>query len=168
MALKKDRSALKKRIAILCFGFFLRAVIFSCSVAAAEDGPVADPVSSKVFSEILSPFCPGRSLNDCPSQKAHELKDSIRQQLKEGKSPDAVVENVVAEYGEQYRASPKLSGFGWVAWCLPFIFVGLGIFAIIAKVRGISKSEALPSQPLKLSEEDKIRIERELASLKDD
>jgi cytochrome c-type biogenesis protein CcmH len=76
-----------------------------------------------VYLEIQSPFCPGRALSDCPTEKAQKLRDEIRLSLEAGRSKDEVVEDIIARYGEEYRAKPKASGFGILAWLMPFAFI---------------------------------------------
>lgn len=95
-----------------------------------------DQKAYQVYQQVFSPFCPGRSLNDCPSSKAHELKLSIRQQLEQGVPADVVLEQVFKQYGDQYRAVPPYAGFGRLVWWAPLGFLACGALAALMVARG--------------------------------
>jgi cytochrome c-type biogenesis protein CcmH len=94
-----------------------------------------DAAADQVYQQVLSPFCPGRALSDCPSQKAHDLKAEIRGQLAQGESAAAVLAGVFARYGDQYRAVPGYAGFGLVAWLGPALFLVVGAVVALRMVR---------------------------------
>ena len=73
-----------------------------CSVAgqpvtAAPAPPVAsadaavEAESRAIFTEVMSPFCPGLTLADCPSPDAFTMRGDIERRLKTGESRDAIV-----------------------------------------------------------------------------
>lgn len=96
-----------------------------------------------VYLEIQSPYCPGRALSDCPTEKAEKLRDEIRLSLEAGQTKDRVVEDIIARYGEEYRAKPKASGFGVLAWLMPFVFILVlaSLFFKRVKVKGQEQLE---------------------------
>ena len=165
---------------ILATLFFLAILPNLVSAQGLTDAPnreALDRQAAGLYQQVFSPFCPGRSLNDCPSSKAQELKIEMRQKLEEGVSPDAVLEQVFERFGEQYRAVPRYDGFGRLVWWAPIGFVALGglLALIIARGRKAGLSSKLASnQQVKddkspsskaLSAEVKSEIERELAAL---
>ena len=88
-------------------------------VAAGELDPALEMEASQVFEGMMSPFCPGRLLRDCPSTSAHELKDKIRGMISEGKSREEILDQMAVLYGEHIRSSPPTKGFGLVGWLTP-------------------------------------------------
>ena len=100
-------------------------IIFALCLAI----PASAADESYVFTHFLSPFCPGRTLQDCPSKKATELKAEIRNRLNSGQTDEQVLNDLLKEYGEQYRAAPTIEGFGSLAWFVPlgFFLLGLGV-----------------------------------------
>ena len=67
----------------------------------------------------MSPYCPGRSLVECPSQAATELRLWIQAQERAG-APRAEVEAVLFErFGDQLRHAPRAEGFGLWAYLVP-------------------------------------------------
>jgi cytochrome c-type biogenesis protein CcmH/NrfF len=95
-----------------------------------------DRKAYEVYQQVFSPFCPGRSLNDCPSSKAHDLKLEIRQQLEQGADPAVVLERVFQRFGDQYRAVPQYSGFGKLVWWAPLSFLIIGAIVALFIARG--------------------------------
>ena len=122
------------------------------ALAAPSDAEL-DKRSYQLYQQVLSPFCAGRSLNDCPSSKAHDLKLQMRQRLAAGDSDEVILADFLKEFGEKYRAVPEYSGFGLFAWWMPIAFLALG--AIVALRLAISKrgKEAMPGKELRDSSE---------------
>lgn len=107
---------------------FVITLVFSFSSAFAVDlSPEQEAKAEDLFGSLLSPFCPGRLISDCPSGKASELKERIRTELSSGRSIEAVRQELYTEFGEDsLRPTPKDEGFGLVGWLLPAIFFLVG------------------------------------------
>lgn len=95
-----------------------------------------DAEAYRLYQQVFSPFCAGRSLNDCPSSKAHELKLEMRQKLEQGVAPEVILEDVIKRFGEQYRAVPLYSGFGKFVWLAPIAFLLFGAVLALGLARG--------------------------------
>lgn len=140
--------------------------VAAVTVAADERSERIDKEAYEIYQQVFSPFCPGRSLNDCPSSKAHELKLEMRQRLEQGIPPQAVLEEVFRKFGDQYRAIPSYSGIGRLVWWVPlgFICIGLGIaLAVGLSRKRVEVARKSSAEPI-LNDELKSRIERELSS----
>ena len=133
-----------RSVVITLFCFLLVARTAFATPSEAE----LDKRSYQLYQQVLSPFCAGRSLNDCPSSKAHDLKLRMRQRLAEGVSEEVVLADFLKEFGEKYRAVPEYSGFGLFAWWVPIAFLALG--AIVALRLAVSKraKETMPGVEL--------------------
>jgi cytochrome c-type biogenesis protein CcmH/NrfF len=81
--------------------------------------------SHELYQQVLSPFCPGRS-----------LKDELRSRLQAGESQKEILDDVFAKFGDQYRAVPVFAGFGIFVWLVPIGFVVLGFAAAAAVAFG--------------------------------
>lgn len=104
----------------------------------------------------MSPFCPGRLLNDCPSEKAGQLKQDIREMLAKGKSKDAIFSELISTYGEAARAAPQKKGFGLLAYLAPLFFLGLGFVIVRLVAKTSIASDAAPPGELDPEAERKI------------
>jgi cytochrome c-type biogenesis protein CcmH/NrfF len=106
-------------------------VTINCVLAAPVSPAEIELQSKDVFVHVMSPFCEGRTLNDCPSSQAQKLKDEIRAEVASGKDAQTVMNELFVKYGETYRASPKASGFGLLAWLAPvLVFIAGGGFLL--------------------------------------
>jgi cytochrome c-type biogenesis protein CcmH len=145
-------------------------ILWTCGAGIAlgdERSEKLDREATELYQQVFSPFCPGRSLNDCPSSKAAELKDEMRAQLESGKSPEVVLQGVIDKYGEQYRAVPRFAGVGILVWVVPLGFVLIGLFAAVIVSLGRKKTPSVGDSKLKesISRDDERRIAEELAKL---
>ena len=147
----------KKIILSLVFVFFITPVsVFSQEMSTDQSSEYSDIVTS-----VMSPFCPGKLLHDCPSEKATELKDSIKSMLIEGDSKDKILNYLNDQFGsETLRSAPESSGFGAVGWYMPaaFLIFGVGIYLFWIKVTD-SKGKNLQISNLNISE-DLLEIEK--------
>lgn len=146
----------------------IAALLFSRAHAYADARSEAlDKESYEMYQQVFSPFCPGRSLNDCPSSKAHELKVEMRQKLEQGVAPDVILQDVFARFGDKYRAVPLFEGFGRMVWLAPVAFLGVGFLSALAVVfrRKQSSSKKNSSKQSQISAELEQQIQEELSNL---
>ena len=145
------------------------------ALAPAVNQPAAvqttDEVVSReareIFETVLSPYCPGRTISNCPSPQADELRASIRTKLEAGESTENVKEELYSIFGDELRTIPRASGFGLFAWIVPAVGFLLGGWAIAVWVRRTRMPQMEPSGPAstKLDPEAEARLKAELADL---
>jgi cytochrome c-type biogenesis protein CcmH len=102
------------------------------AAASAAETPATRDAQTRwaydLANELLSPFCPGRSLADCPSPDAASLRMWIVVQAAAGRTRDDVEQELYERYGEVIRAKPKAEGIGWTAYWIPgAVFAGGGV-----------------------------------------
>ena len=96
--------------------------------------------------ELMSPFCPGRALAECPSPNAADLRQWILDQEEAGVSREAVEEQLFARWGDQLRQSPRAEGVGLVAYVVPAlaVLVGAAIVAFFLRRQAAARPAAAP------------------------
>ncbi len=141
-----DRSARRGRRAVwrVCIGLaFAAALVFATGRASA-----ADEWRWDAYNDLMSPYCPGRMLNDCPSPQAGRLREWIALQEDAGRSREDVEAELLEQYGDVMRSAPKPEGWGLVAYLIPiFAFAaggGLVAFILRRAVRAGSPEPAAP------------------------
>jgi cytochrome c-type biogenesis protein CcmH/NrfF len=101
--------------------------------------------------EIMSPYCPGRSLSDCPSPQAAEVRQWIVEQEKAGVSRSEVEKELFRVFGDQLRQAPKAEGMGLVAYLIPaavFAAGGVLVFFFLRRQRSLlADAEPAPAAP---------------------
>jgi cytochrome c-type biogenesis protein CcmH len=155
-----------RRVAVALFVWFMFAL---SALPASADGRSAalEKETTALYQGMLSPFCAGRSLNDCPSSKAQELKDEMRARLEAGESKDVILEDVIARYGEQYRAVPLFAGFGVFVWIVPigFVLVGLTVAVLVSSGRRKGEQVRAGVDHSSVSDDMTKKLQDELAKL---
>lgn len=96
---------------------------------------------------IMSPFCPGLALSECPSPQAAELRDWIIEQERLGLSRADVEAQLFLQYGDQLLQAPRPEGFGLLAYALPAAGLLIG-FALMARtLAGVRRRRAEAAAP---------------------
>jgi len=120
---------------------------------AAPSGPALaaeETWSADLADELMSPYCPGRTLRSCPSPEAGDLIVWLEEQEAQGRDRDAVYEQLLAEFGDEIRQAPTTSGFGVAAYVIPVVaFLTGGVLLVVFLRRqrrdeGASDTSAAP------------------------
>jgi cytochrome c-type biogenesis protein CcmH len=88
-----------------------------------------------VSSGLRCVVCQNLSVADSPSELAKEMRDLVREQLVQGKTPDQVRAYFVSRYGEFVLLDPPKRGFNLLLWGLPFLAVVIGAGAVYLVAR---------------------------------
>jgi len=155
-----------RRVAVFG-GFAVSAACALSAAAAAQDSAAGSartlhPEAEEAISRVRSPFCPGLMLEVCPSASAQALRDSLDAQAEAGLPSDSLVEMVIASYGEEYRAVPKASGAGLLAWVMPPVALVVGLGLVALALRRLRAPTGSPSAA-DLSDEEQERVRQALA-----
>jgi cytochrome c-type biogenesis protein CcmH/NrfF len=149
----------------------LAACLLLGALVPAAAGAAGDPEgwSYTAWRELMSPFCPGRSLADCPSSQADSLRMWILSQEAAGRTREDVEAELLDRYGDIILSAPRAEGFGLTAYVVPvvvFVAGGLlvGVFLWRHTRRGADPGRDSDAPTAPLDPELVERIERELAS----
>jgi cytochrome c-type biogenesis protein CcmH len=152
--------------------------VFAAALAltAALSGPglAGDPqdVANRVSQNVMSPFCDGLTLHDCPSAPADELRLEIVNMAERGMTEAAIIDELEERYGSRIRAVPPAEGTNLLAWIAPGLVVGLGVAAALLLARRFSKRRATDAAPEttapQTSPEDRARLDAELSAFREE
>ncbi|MCG8588948.1 MAG: cytochrome c-type biogenesis protein CcmH [Proteobacteria bacterium] len=99
--------------------------------------------------DVMSPYCPGRSLADCPSPQAAELRQWILMQEAAGATQEEVEAALYERFGAMVLAAPRVEGFGAFFYLVPIaVFVGGGLLIVAFlrnQVRRPADSRSVPA-----------------------
>lgn len=116
---------------------------------ARAQGPDEPPTwAYRLPHDLMSPFCPGRTLAECPSPQADELRLWILTQAAAGASREEVEASLLARFGDQILSAPRAEGWGLAAYVLPFAaFVLGGLFVFWALRRLAAREPTAADRP---------------------
>ena len=102
-----------------------------CRAAEPPTEPPA-PYAQQLWRDIMSPYCRGLTLIDCPSSEAAELREWIAAQERAGRPRRDVEAELLLRFGEKIRQAPPPRGFGLLAYLIPGALLALGAVAVCA------------------------------------
>ena len=123
-------------------GFALVALVTPVTLLAALALPAwsADSWGYQISHELMSPFCPGRTLASCPSDKADELRIWILMQEAAGASREDVEAQLVARYGVEILPAPSADdATGIAGYAVPILGIVAGpllVFWLLRRLTG--------------------------------
>lgn len=145
----------------------LGAVAMLVLLAPVAVGQTPEERAARLSQRIMSPFCDGVTLHDCPSAESDELRAEIAEMAGDGMSDAEILATLEAEYGPGIRATPD----DGVAWVTPALFVAAGLATVVWLGRRWTKDsgEAVPERAgTRISEADRARVNAELAAFRDE
>ncbi len=121
--------------------FLVTALLFF-TLAAPAFASAEEAWSGEMIDELMSPYCPGRTLRNCPSPQAADLAEWIESQEAAGRDPEAVYSQLLSEFGDEIRQAPEATGFGLMAYAIPLLaaFLGGGIVFVFMRRQGAQAS----------------------------
>jgi cytochrome c-type biogenesis protein CcmH len=138
--------------------YLLALVLFATPVGAVQpDEMLADPAlearARDISRDIRCPVCQGETIDDSNAPIARDLRLIIRERLVAGDSDQAVVDYIVARYGEGVLFNPPPQGVNLVLWLAgpALLLAGIGV-AVAAGRRRV-----VPDVTLSAEEEDRVR-----------
>ncbi len=140
----------------------LALVVMTLGITPALAAP--QDVANEISSEVMSPYCDGVTLHDCPSQAAADLRRQIEEWAAQGWTKPQIMSELEDRFGPRVRATPQESE-GIAAWVFPIValIVGLAGVAVLA-ARWTRRSRPVEG----IDAADHARVERELAALREE
>ena len=118
-------------------------VILAILVLAAS-GAAARSWSYDLAGNLMSPYCPGRTLASCPSPQAAELVQWIVVQEAAGATREEVVEMLIERFGEEILGAPPAKGITLWAYLLPVLGFVVGGGLVVVALRRIVARGVVP------------------------
>lgn len=110
----------------------IAALVVAATVAMAWAQPRDAAVDAQtIFTSVMSPYCPGRLLADCPSPAAFELRADILRRLASGETAADIERDLYRTFGDSIRAVPPARGWGRVLAVAPAIALVLSAAALL-------------------------------------
>lgn len=146
---------------------FLLALLIAAPVAAQHlDDRLADPAQElrarELSRELRCLVCQNQSIEDSNAPLARDLRRIVRERVAAGDSDRAIMDYLVARYGEWVLLKPRFNLQTLLLWLGPALFLVIGgvvVFFLYRRQRAVT---APPAAPLDAEEQ------KRLAALLDD
>jgi cytochrome c-type biogenesis protein CcmH len=122
-------------------------VVAACTLAAPAAAAAPEDVANAVAQEVMSPYCPGVTLHDCPSSSAQDMRAEIEAWAEGGMTKEQILDRLEAEFGPSIRAVPRAEGSGLLAWLLPGVAVVVGAALAVVLARRWARRPVVPAVP---------------------
>ncbi len=130
----------------LVLGLLLPLALVAQIPQGVEGSFAPHPEAEEAISQLYSPYCPGFMLAVCTAQQSAVLRDSIQAFAYQGWSSEELVEWMLGNHGEAYRAVPRTRGWAAFAWILPPLALALGaVMVVMALLRFRSREPTTES-----------------------
>ena len=155
---------MKRASALVLAAAFLATGAALGFVAARGPAPArsVDDRVHRIAASLRCPVCQDLSVADSPSLVAKQIRATIAERLRAGRTPDEITAYFVSRFGQSVLLTPPGHGIDLLAWIVPGLLVaaGLGILALALR-RWAGSGARSPASPA-LTDGDRAMLEREL------
>jgi len=135
----EERAVARRRTLAVAGSLVLAFAIAGWVAGAPLAARAADEPSwaYDLWHDTMSPYCPGRTLAECPSPQADKLRIWILTQAAAGAERAEIEASLYARFGDQVRSTPKGEGWGLAAYVIPvvaFVVFGGVVFLVLRRL----------------------------------
>jgi cytochrome c-type biogenesis protein CcmH len=164
----RERGEVPKLISIL-FVVWMAAFAGSAAHAVQPDEIMSDPAKEArardLSRELRCMVCQNQSIDDSEAPLARDLRLLVRERIAAGDSDKAVMDFLVARYGEFVLLKPRFNPHTLLLWLIPPSALLGGSFALwrYSRRRG-APAGATDESVAKLTADEEARLERLIAA----
>jgi len=138
-------------------GFFLLQSVISSAEEARplQADVVVEAQVQRLSEELRCLVCQNQTIADSHAELAQDLKQEIREMAAKGMSDQAIIDYLVARYGDFVRYRPPLKASTLLLWLGPFALMLAGAIGLLVMLRRREKMVA--DKPLTAVEARKVR-----------
>jgi cytochrome c-type biogenesis protein CcmH len=110
-------------------------------IAAASDpaerlpDPAQEAHARAIFKDIRCLVCQNESIDDSEAELAHDLRRTVREQVKAGRSDVEIKRYLTDRYGQFVLMRPSFDAGNLMLWLGPFLVVALGVILLFGRLR---------------------------------
>ena len=138
-------------------GFFLLQSVISSAEEARplQADVIVEAQVQRLSEELRCLVCQNQTIADSHAELAQDLKQEIREMAAKGMSDKAIIDYLVARYGDFVRYRPPLKASTLLLWLGPFALMLAGAIGLVVMLRRREKMVA--DKPLTAVEARKVR-----------
>ncbi len=120
--------------------------------AAGQDQALEKHVMA-ISEQLRCLVCQNQTIADSHADLATDLKNQVREKIRQGKSDREIFDFMVERYGDFVLYRPPLQHTTWLLWFGPFIMLLGGLIFLVVRLRDTPLPEELTESELKRSAE---------------
>lgn len=135
-------------------------VPFAAANATIDAFPFDDPAKEERYRQLTEELrclvCQNQSLADSNAELALDLRRQVYRKVRDGESSEAIVDYMVARYGDFVLYRPPVRPMTWLLWFGPLLLLAIGSVVLIRFVRRRSAEAAAESAELDAGERARL------------
>jgi cytochrome c-type biogenesis protein CcmH/NrfF len=150
---------------MLAFRVGLRAAaVVALFLLSVTSPPAQEPEgwAYDLANQIMSPYCPGRTLAECPSPQADTLRMWLMVQEAAGRDRAEVEAELIERFGDAILAAPRPEGFGLAAYLVPVLVFLVGGVLVGVVLWRFTRVQPLPAAGVRPGEPLDPELERQV------
>jgi cytochrome c-type biogenesis protein CcmH len=124
-----------KLLCAWCIALLLCTVAVAQQAAPVAEDPALEKRVARLSEELRCLVCQNQTIADSHAELAIDLKNQIREQMHLGRSDDAIMEYMVARYGDFVLYRPPVKATTAVLWFGPGLLVVGGMIGLALYLR---------------------------------
>ena len=104
------------------------------AVPTAED-PVLEKRVMEISHNLRCLVCQNQTIADSNAELAVDLRNQVREKLKQGESEREILDYMVSRYGEFVLFKPLVKPTTWLLWFGPLLLAALGVGVLVVMLR---------------------------------
>ena len=125
--------------------FLLINLLFSVAALQAADDTALEQRVQRLSEELRCLVCQNQSLADSHADLAIDLKNQVREKLRQGASEAEVITFMTERYGDFVLYRPPVKATTWLLWFGPGLLMVAGLAALFLRLRRRATIAAEPA-----------------------
>ncbi len=132
---------------------------FGKEAAPAAEDPAVEQRMTALTNELRCLVCQNQTIADSNAPLAIDLKNEVREKIKQGQSDSEIIDFMVARYGDFVLYRPPFKATTLVLWLGPLLLLATGLFVLFRRL-----ARRRPAAETELSGAERERAAKLLAA----
>lgn len=143
------------KLLALLLGLFLAVSVLAKEAPPAAADPALEHRLIVLTEQLRCLVCQNQSIADSHAELAIDLKNQVREKLKQGESDEKIMEYMVARYGDFVLYRPPVKATTFPLWFGPFALLLAALVGLFYYI--VRRRHSAPAQPLSEAEQARVR-----------
>ncbi len=143
------------KLLALLLGLVLAAAVLAKEAPTVAADPLLEKRVMALAAELRCLVCQNQTIADSNADLAIDLKNQVREKLKQGESEQKILEYMVARYGDFVLYKPPVKASTLPLWIGPFLLLLAALAGLYYYI--VRRRRSTPEQPLSEAEQARVR-----------